>query len=281
VELKRWVQVPLFASKKDLVSTMCEFLETSFKNGCSLVFWRLTFFFCTRVQELLLFFEQTKRFFFMLFMNYQRQLPEVSFFFFFYFLLCICFLGSAVNTIYFLFFFERNVFVLLLSRLCFILFCVFHSVFPNFRFAVLSFFLNPFFENYCLTIQNSLEKKLEKKPLSVFFLFHSLVCFTFLHLFMVFFTGLDVFLEYVYQLLNCLRIYSFPLVLYSYLRTQTATRFYAGWEQLADADKIEKTTEFAKKVAAFLSENYQKNPKTTQLTFLLTCAAGSMLGWGA
>ncbi len=119
------------------------------------------------------------------------------------------------------------------------------------------------------------------RPFGFFLLIHAFLCFSFLHFLMIYGIGIDLFFEYVYQVLNLFRLMVFPLVISAFVSAHLERHSFAMWDVLSDVEKLEKTRDFAKKFSDFLSQTYNKNPKTTLASAGVTVTLAGVLAWGA
>lgn len=213
--------------------------------------------------------------------NLSEKNAELFFFIGLFYLILVCFLGSFFQTFYYLLYFDRSSLIIFVIRGLFFLFCWIQFVKPNFGLVFVSLVLHPFFQKFCKNLEEIIQEIIQKFPLSTFVFVHFFISLTFLHLFMLTITGIDHFVEYVYQIFNLVKLCFFPVILSLYVYTQIPTRFYIGWENLTDPEKLEKLKKLAENVAQFIAEESKKKPRITKVSFAITLSFSAVLSWGS
>ena len=102
------------------------------------------------------------------------------------------------------------------------------------------------------------EIKTNKNPFLCLVLFNVWLCLSCLHFFMICFIGIDVWFELLYQYLNVLKLWFFPLVLYFYTLTNLPSRWFFVWDFLPGEKEMDKIKQFTQKMILSYKDNYQK-----------------------
>ena len=131
-------------------------------------------------------------------------------------------------------------------------------LFKEFRKNIVSLICSPLFIEHYNNLSHFIEIKTNKNPFLCLVLFHVWLCLSCLHLFMICFIGIDVWFELLYQYLNVLKLWFFPLVLYFYTLTNLPSRWFFVWDFLPGEKEMDKIKQFTQKMILSYKDNYQK-----------------------
>lgn len=189
---------------------------------------------------------------------------------FFVYLFNICFITSLIQCIYFLSYYSRNSNINLFGYSSFIV-VVLIAVFSfKFRHFYLTLVFNEMSMKFILKLKEILAKGQKHYSYTCFILFHFYVAFSIFHFMMIFFYEIDITFELIYQFLNVIRLFFFPLALLA-----VTLNFYPDFfrmegllhegSQKAINQAVEQLLEFLKQ-----SGNIKKNPKTAFALYTVT-----------
>jgi hypothetical protein len=202
--------------------------------------------------------------------NSKSKLYEFIFFTVLFFLIVVVYFGGLINTLYFFFHLERNPIYLILPKIIFFFLVVVQLCFPQFGKNMLFLFLDPVLIEKFKRRLNNYNEFVNNHPFLTFFLFHSLLCLTLLHYFMIYFTGTDIGIEIFYYFFNFGKILLMPAIIFSFVLLKYPRYLVAGGGTAELGDTAYTVT---KKVIADAAELAPKYPRTAAAVAL---AAGTV-----
>lgn len=206
------------------------------------------------------------------------RIGEFLFFAFFFFLVLVVYFGGLLNSTYFFWNFERNSILLFIPKVLWMLLVTYQLTFPQFgRNLVTLLYEKSFVDWFYLKLEN-FRVFLNSNPFLFFVFFHLLVCFTCLHLFMLYFTGLDLTVEFFYHFFNIIKLFFLvPLAIYGFFFINA--RLYVSGVPLPEwsPEGYLKAKKTFVKIAEDVNTLGKKYPKTSKgLTFGLV-----FTGWAS
>jgi len=192
-----------------------------------------------------------------------QKFTDYLFFVVFFYLAFFCLIGSLLNSLTFLTTLQRYSSITDSIRICFIFFCVFQAVFPQFGVSIVSLVLNPLTQNHCLNLTKSLHQKVKSQPFLVFVCFLIYISLIPLHFLMIYCGTFEPFFEYIYQICNLIRLWYFPIFIYLFAARHLSNSIQAQgfFIELADLEKIK---QYGAEASEVLREHHNKAPKLTK-----------------
>lgn len=195
---------------------------------------------------------------------------EIFRFAFFVYLFHICFLTSLSQCIYFLSYYSRSTNIHLLGYFSFIVVVVIALFSVKFRQFYFTLVFNEISIKFIIKLKEILTKAQNQYSYTCFILFHFYIAFSIFHFMMLYFYEIDVTFEIVYQLLNLIRLFFFPLILLMVTLTLFPDFFKMEGIVVESSNKL--IIQATSQLLDFLKElgNVKKNPKTAGLIYAIT-----------
>lgn len=188
---------------------------------------------------------------------------EFLFFSCFFFLISVVFLGGIWNTGYFFLHLEHNTTLLILPKIIWVFLVVFQLTFPSFGRNLVNLLYDQVFLEWFTAKLLNFRQFLDSNPLGFFLFIHLLLCFSVLHLLMVYVIGIDLPLEFIYQCLNGLKlIFLVPLAIYTFLFVNG--RMYGTDFPHVTPESYENLKKTIVKVGEDVAKVVNKNPRTSK-----------------
>lgn len=204
-------------------------------------------------------------------MNFIFNRENLKFAFLVY-LVNICFLTSLSQCIYFLSYYSRSLEISLFGYFSFIVVVVIAFFSIKFKQFYLTLIFNAISIKFILKLKEFLAKGQKNYSYICFILFHFYIAFSIFHFMMVNFYQIEVTFELVYQLLNLIRLFFFPLILL--MVTFTLFPDFFKMEGLLSESSNKLIGQAISQLLDFLKEqgNIKKNPKTAGFIYVVTGA---------
>ena len=196
------------------------------------------------------------------------------------YLINISFLGSLGQSIYYLIFFERSIAISYAVFFCFFLCIVFYLVIPKFKTFIIEIWFNEIFIKYYLYGSINFVKNLQQnKPFLIFFFIHSFLSLLMLHLFMLFINEIEFLPEFLYHLVNIIRLFFYPVVIF-YILLIFINNNYLQMNPYLENTIYKNLSIIMKEFTVVLadSSNFRKNPKTAVAIYTAVSTTGAVVG---
>lgn len=205
------------------------------------------------------------------------QLPLV-FFLGLYFLIFICYFGSYISSLHFLLTLQAGTGSNILAKFLFLIFTCLYLVKPQSGYTIYKTLTSSILLENFFSFMRKLNKFTEKHPLLCFFLVYIYILLLLLHWYMRLFTGIDFYVEYLYNCFNIFRLLLFPLVIFSYVILYGPSSFKVI--DISSNINLEEIKKILKSSISFTEKVFQQYPKSAKSGALLL-GAGAVIGAGA
>ena len=167
------------------------------------------------------------------------------------------FLGSFLQSVYFLLTFKKSLTLVYLNIGCFFLLCLCSLCLKNFFKNYLIFLLNPIVLDYCKKTGEFLKKLADNKSQFLIIFMYSYIGFALLHMLMHFFWIVELLPEMIYHFLNMIRLVFFPFFIVAFILQ------YSPLPEVFDQVLAKTFSKASKEFAESFLENgnIKKNPK--------------------
>lgn len=206
----------------------------------------------------------------------------VIFFLGLYFLIFVCYLGSYLSSLNFLFTLQIGYVGSFLGKFLFLIFTCVYLINPQSGNAIYSTLTNSLFLEKICSLTLKLNNFTGKRPIFSFYLVYIYVLLLILHWFMLLFTEIDLYVEFLYNCFNIIRLLIFPLFIYTYIALYGPTSFKVVDATLTGNLSLEDAKKILNSSISFAKQALKLYPKSTKgggiiLGGLAVAQGGSML----
>ena len=195
-----------------------------------------------------------------------------------YFLFFICFLGSYLTSVSFLLTLEVNYGGSFIAKILFLIFTCVYLLNPASGKTIYDSLTSAIYLEKVFIFTKKVNSFTTKHPFVAFYLLYFYMLLLILHWFMLLYSGIDIYIELLYNCFNVLRLLLFPLIIYYYILYYGPSSFTVV--DLSATFSVEELQKAFKSSANFFKVALQKAHKTTKGTMVIT-GVGALVGGSA